>query len=197
MRLAKRHNNWTFLVVLSLLATLFGPLVSAQDATPVATPVAGASEAPVLLFSGDGMRPDFITEYSESGVTPTLAQLAEQGVVGDNGMIHAFPPNTGTGWATLSTGTWPGAHGSVNNTFYRTGDADFNNRTSAYEPGVLQAQTIAQAAEQYGKTVVSVQWTGTSGLLPELDGPAIDFWTTYSFATVLANHDLQAAGDYQ
>ena len=197
MRLVERHKNWTFLVVLSFLAAIFGPLVSAQDATPVATPVAEESEAPVLLFTSDGMRPDFITRYSESGITPTLAQLAAEGVQGNNGMLQAFPPNTGTGWATLATGTWPGAHGSVNNTFYRTGDADFNNRASAYEPGVLQTQSIAQAAEQYDKTVVSVQWTGTSGLLPQLNGPAIDYWTTYSFATVLANYDLEAAGDYQ
>ena len=197
MRLAERNKRWTLLIIFSLLGTLFGPLVSAQDATPEAKPVTDSATAPVLMFTGDGMRPDFIDRYNESGVTPTFAQLAADGVVGDNGMLQALPPNTGTGWATLATGTWPGAHGSVNNTFYRTGDGDFNNRTSAYEPGVLQTQTIAQAAEQYGKTVVAVQWTGTSGLVPELNGPAIDYWTNYSSATVLANYDLQAAGDYQ
>ena len=197
MRLIGKHKNWTFLVVLSLLMAIFGPLVSAQESTPDATPVSEESSGPVLLFTSDGMRPDFISRYSDAGVTPTFAQLAADGVQGDNGMLQAFPPNTGTGWATLATGAWPGTHGSVNNTFYRTGDADFNNRTSAYEPGVLQAQTIAQAAEQYGKSVVSVQWTGASGLLPELNGPAIDYWTTYAFSSVLANYDLQAAGDYQ
>ncbi|MDQ3656441.1 MAG: alkaline phosphatase family protein, partial [Chloroflexota bacterium] len=185
------------LVVLSILALMLGPLVSAQDATPEATPVAMTDAAPVLMFASDGMRPDFVSQFSESGVTPTLAQLSESGVVGDNGLLQAFPPNTGTGWATLSTGTWPGSHGSVNNTFYRTGDADFNNSSSGFDAGVLQTQTIAQAADQYGKSVVAVGWTGTDGLAPQLDGPAIDYWSDYSFSTVLANYDLGSDVPYQ
>ena len=151
----------------------------------------------MLMFASDGMRPDFVSRFSASGVTPAMAQLSEQGVVGDNGMLQAFPPNTGTGWATLSTGTWPGAHGSINNTFYRTGDADFNNSSSGFDAGVLQSQTIAQSAEQYGKSVVAVGWTGTDGLMPQLDGPAIDYWSAYSFSTVLANYDLGADAPYQ
>ena len=150
MRTAAKRRNWTLLVILSLLATILGPIATAQEATPVATPVTGTSGSPLLLFASDGMRPDFIANYSEAGVTPNFADLIANGVQGDNGLLQSFPPNTGTGWATLSTGAWPGVHGSVNNTFYRTGDADFNNRTSAYESGVLQAQTIAQAAEQDG-----------------------------------------------
>ncbi|MBA3274639.1 MAG: alkaline phosphatase family protein, partial [Chloroflexia bacterium] len=197
MRPVVRYKNWTLLVVLSILAVILGPLVSAQEATPEATPVSEEDAAPVLLFASDGMRPDFVSQYSEAGVTPTLAELSEAGVVGDNGLLQAFPPNTGTGWATLSTGTWPGAHGSVNNTFYRTGDEDFNNSSSGFDTGVLQSQTIAQAAEQYGKSVVSVQWTGTGGLDPQLDGPVIDYWTSYSFSTVLANYGLNTESEYQ
>ena len=166
MRSAVRQKNWTLLVVLGILAALFGPIVSAQDSTPEATPVSDTAGAPVLMFASDGMRPDFVSRYSDAGITPTFAEILESGVQGDNGLLQSFPPNTGTGWASLSTGTWPGEHGSVNNTFYRTGDADFNNRTIAYDPGVLQAQTIAQAAEQYGQTVVAVQWTGTTALIP-------------------------------
>lgn len=197
MRFAEPRKTWILFSVLLLLVTLLAPVVSAQESTPEATPRAESADTPVLLFTSDGMRPDFVADYSEAGVTPTLAQLAGNGVVGDNGLLQAFPPNTGTGWATLSTGTWPGEHGSVNNTFYRTGDADFNNRSTAFDPDILQAQTIAQAAEQYGKSVVAVQWTGTAGLSPELDGPAIDYWTEYSFSTVLANYDLESDVAYQ
>jgi 2',3'-cyclic-nucleotide 2'-phosphodiesterase (5'-nucleotidase family) len=185
------------LLVWMLLLSLLAPIVAAQEATPDATPVAGQPESPVLMFNSDGMRPDMVANYSAEGLTPTFADLLANGVTGENGMLQAFPPNTGTGWATISTGTWPGGHGSVNNTFYRTGDADFSNRTSAYEPAVLQAHTIAQAAEQYGKTVVAVQWTGTSGLMPQLNGPAIDYRTTYSFSTVLANTELGHGAPYQ
>ena len=50
-----------------------------------------------------------------------------------------LPAQTGTGWHTLATGTWPGEHGSTNNTFHRTGEADFNNSdqraTTGHPPG--------------------------------------------------------------
>lgn len=190
-------RNWTFFLIAALLAVFLDPLASAQQSTPVASPVAETSRAPVLLFTADGMRPDFVTTYSEAGLMPTMAGLAADGVVGANGMVQAFPPNTGTGWASLSTGTWPGVHGSINNTFYRTGDADFGNRTSAFDTGVLQAQTIAQAAEQYGQEVVVVGWTGTSGLVPQLNGPAVDYFSTYAYSTVLANYDLGTDAFYQ
>ena len=38
-------------------------------------------------------------------------------------MVQAFPPNTGVGWYTMATGTYPSEHGSTNNTFFRGGDA--------------------------------------------------------------------------
>jgi 2',3'-cyclic-nucleotide 2'-phosphodiesterase (5'-nucleotidase family)/predicted AlkP superfamily phosphohydrolase/phosphomutase len=196
MRLAT-HRSWIILLVAVLLFTMIEPLATAQDATPAGSPQAEVHTPPVVLFASDGMRPDFVTRYSAAGLMPNMADLAANGVVGDNGLLQAFPPNTGTGWASLATGTWPGVHGSVNNTFYRTGDADFNNRTSAFDSGVLQAQTIAQAAEQYGKDVVVVGWTGTAGLVPQLNGPAIDYWSTYAYGSVLANYDLGTDASYQ
>ena len=41
----------------------------------------------------------------------------DAGVTGDNGMVQAFPPNTGVGWYTMATGTYPAEHGSTNNTY--------------------------------------------------------------------------------
>ena len=81
----------------------------------------------------------------------------EQGVTGDNGMLQAFPPNTGVGWLTMATGAYPADHGSTNNTYFRAGDA-FTNRTSFSAPGVVQADTIADAAERAGKKVAQIDW---------------------------------------
>lgn len=122
---------------------------------------------------------------------PTFAGMRKNGVTGDNGLLQAFPPNTGVGWSTLATGTWPGEHGSVKNSFYRTGDVSFGRSSSGYDGSVLQAQTIAQASQQAGQTVVSVDWTGTSGLNPELTGPTIDYMSTFSSSGVIAG-DSQA-----
>ena len=102
---------------------------------------------------------------------------------------QAFPPNTGVGWYTLATGTWPGEHGSTNNTFHRTGEADFNNRTSL-GASILQADTIQQAAERQGLKVASVEWVGSR--THNLAGPVIDFRNFFSGRGVLTTPAVPA-----
>ena len=79
-------------------------------------------------------------------------------------MVQAFPPNTGVGWYTLATGTYPGEHGSTNNTYHRVGEVYFNNRTSFSAAGTLQADTLAAAAERAGKKVAQIELGGRSQL---------------------------------
>jgi len=150
----------------------------------------------VVFFSSDGMRPDLMEKYVAEGAMPTYADLIANGVKGENGLIQGFPPNTGVGWYTLATGTWPGEHGSTNNTFFRQGDTSFNNRTSFSTSGILQADTLLQAAERAGKTVVSLEWVGTRNLVPALQGPVVDFRSFFSGRGILLNFDLpgQPAG---
>ena len=125
----------------------------------------------------------------------TYADLMRKGVRGNNGLVQAFPPNTGVGWYTLATGAYPGEHGSTNNTFFRAGDT-FNNRTAAFSTGVLQADTIAEAAERAGKKVVSVEWAGGSRTATPLQGPVVDYRNFYSNRGLWTNWDVpgQPAG---
>jgi 2',3'-cyclic-nucleotide 2'-phosphodiesterase (5'-nucleotidase family)/predicted AlkP superfamily phosphohydrolase/phosphomutase len=190
-------------VIACLLA--FGPLatqaslqatpVATPEATPVGTPIAEA-DTPVVMFAADGMRPDLLVRYAQDGALPTITGLIGNGVRGENGLLQGYPGNTGVGWHTLATGTWPGEHGSTNNTFHRGGEADFAASSSAFEPGILQADTIAQAAERAGETVVAVEWVGARGYDPPLQGPVVDFRSFFSDRGVLVNYDLpgQPAG---
>jgi 2',3'-cyclic-nucleotide 2'-phosphodiesterase (5'-nucleotidase family)/predicted AlkP superfamily phosphohydrolase/phosphomutase len=143
----------------------------------------------VIMFAADGMRPDLVDRFSKAGAMPTMRAIARSGSRGVNGLKQGFPPNTGVGWYTLATGTWPGEHGSTNNTFHRTGDL-FTNRTSFATTGILQADTIQQAAERAGKTVVSVEWVGSRNIDPPLKGPVVDFRNFFSDRGVLVNYDL-------
>src|SRR5215212_2843131 len=136
----------------------------------------------VVLFSSDGMRPDLMERYAKAGFMPTYKKLMKEGATGDNGMLQAFPPNTGVGWYTMATGTYPSEHGSTNNTFHRTGDA-FANSTSFSAAGVLQADTIANAAERSGKKVAQIDWVG--GAAANIDGPTVDFTSFFSNRGVL------------
>ena len=167
-------------VVVSLLVLPAGVL-AAPDTAPANAPLASK----VIFFASDGMRPDLMEKYVGEGVMPTYADLLAKGVKGDNGLLQAFPPNTGVGWYTLATGTWPSEHGSTNNTFFRTGDA-FTNRTSAFTTGILQADTLQQAAERAGKKIVSVEWAGSRNISPAVAGPVIDFRNFFSTRGVLA-----------
>jgi 2',3'-cyclic-nucleotide 2'-phosphodiesterase (5'-nucleotidase family) len=175
------------IVVLALLFSTAG--------ITFASPPPQSSAEKVVFFSADGMRPDLMEKYARQGVMPTYAGLMEQGVRGDNGLVQAFPPNTGVGWYTLATGTYPSEHGSTNNTFFRAGDS-FNNRTAAFSAGVLQADTIAEATERAGKKVVSVEWSGASRTMTPLQGPVVDYRNFYSNRGLWTNWDVpgQPAG---
>ena len=167
------------LLIVSLLLLPAGAL-----AAPNSTPTNAALASKVIFFASDGMRPDLMEKYASQGAMPTYAQLLKKGVHGDNGMMQAFPPNTGVGWYTMATGTYPGEHGSINNTYHRTGEGNFNNRTSFSLGGTLQADTLAAAAERAGKKVAQVDWVG--GANANIAGPTVDFVTFFSTRGVLA-----------
>ncbi len=184
--MSTKHARRALSFVLTLAFLLF-PLGLAAAPSPLdPKPMSKPTADKVIFFASDGMRPDLMERYVQEEVMPTYAELLEAGVKGDNGLLQAFPPNTGVGWATLATGAWPGEHGSTNNTFHRIGESSFNNRASFATTGILQADTIQQAAEREGKTVVSVEWVGSRILSPALQGPVVDFRTFFSTRGVLA-----------
>src|SRR3990172_1788946 len=158
----------TLVLVSALLLSQLGAAAAPAPPAPV-WPLANK----VVFFASDGMRPDLVDRYAAEGAMPTMAQLMQAGLKGDNGLLQGFPPNTGVGWYTLATGAWPGEHGSTNNTFHRVGEANFNNRTSFAATGILQADTLPQSAERAGKTVVAVEWAGARNLVPALPGPVV------------------------
>ncbi|HEX9124128.1 MAG TPA: 5'-nucleotidase C-terminal domain-containing protein [Actinomycetota bacterium] len=179
----RRRTGTSLVAILSTLAMLaaLGPSALAAKSAPSGPGKPSASK--VIFFASDGMRPDLMEKYAAQGVMPTYSSLMAQGVRGANGLVQAFPPNTGVGWYTLATGTYPSEHGSTNNTFFRAGDA-FTNRTSFSGAGVLQADTIANAAERAGKKVAQIEWVG--GRSANITGPTVDFTNFFSTRGVLA-----------
>src|SRR5262245_35682125 len=105
MRLWRRLQRPALLVLVAL--TLFLPLTPVRPEPAVAAPAGPRA----LFFVSDGMRPDLMERYAAAGAMPTYRKLMEAGVRGENGLLQGFPPNTGVGWHTLATGTWPSEHG--------------------------------------------------------------------------------------
>jgi len=145
-----------------------------------------AVAAKELLFVSDGMRPDLAERYVAAGAMPNYAKIFKDGVVGDNGMVPQFAANTGAGWSSISTGAWSGTHGTPNNTFHIDSNAIVTS-TSAFNAGLVQAETYGEAAEKAGKKVAILDWPGT---LPgtKVKGPAVDFRNFYSSRGVVANY---------
>jgi hypothetical protein len=149
--------------------------------SPQATADRTQNADPVLLFAADGLRQDIVERYAAHSGVPGFADLLKRGAsaTGD-GMLTQAPPNTGAGWYTMATGAWPGVHGSTNNTFHINSQPFTPNRTTAFDAGVLSAETIAQAAERGGKRVIQMEWAG--GRNGVIAGPTVDFRTFLSAA---------------
>ncbi|HEY1118577.1 MAG TPA: 5'-nucleotidase C-terminal domain-containing protein [Acidimicrobiales bacterium] len=181
------------LAVLALALAVSGAAVGLTSAPSQAGPVAASpSGGPAqggadgaVFFASDGLRQDLVQRYADHGVMPAMRNLLRTGVrANGQGLVTEAPPNTGAGWYSLATGAWPGVHGSTNNTFHKNGDP-FTNRTAAFDPNVLQAESIAQAAERGGLRVAQVEWAG--GRNASIQGPTIDFRTFLSGRGVATN----------
>jgi 2',3'-cyclic-nucleotide 2'-phosphodiesterase (5'-nucleotidase family)/predicted AlkP superfamily pyrophosphatase or phosphodiesterase len=117
---------------------------------------------------------------------PAMTRLLRSGVsASGGGLLTQAPPNTGAGWYSLATGAWPGVTGSTNNTFHINGQP-FANRTTAFDAGVLKAESIAQSAERGGKKVVQFEFAG--GRVGATQGPTVDFRSFFSGRGVATNY---------
>jgi len=144
----------------------------------------------VIFFAADGMRPDLMERYATRGFMPAYREPDGQGRARKNGLVQAFPPNTGTAGPRWPQERIRGKHGSTNNTFHRIGEGNFNNRTSAFSAGILQADTLQQAAERAGKTVVSVEWVGSRSLCRRCKGLSSITAPSSPIGGILLNYDL-------
>ncbi len=194
-RVSVRSRSVVPFLALALAASLLTvPLGRASADVPAAAPVTGApinAKTPkAVFFAADGLRQDLIPKYT--GLFSTMNLLYRFGTkASGDGLLTQAPPNTGAGWYSLATGAWPGVHGSTNNTFHINGQP-FGNRTAAFDPNVLQAESIAQAAERGGLKVAQVEWAG--GRNASINGPTIDFRTFLSGRGVTTNF-IGAAGE--
>jgi 2',3'-cyclic-nucleotide 2'-phosphodiesterase (5'-nucleotidase family) len=168
-----------------LAAVAFVPLLGADAAQPHGWGHDEGRNDKLLFFAADGLTQNRVEDYADQGAVPGFREMLRRGAkASDHGLLTQSPPNTGAGWFTLTTGAWPGVHGSTNNTFHKNGDA-FGNRTTAFDPGVLQAETLAQAAERGGEKVAQIEWAGGRG--GAIDGPTVDFRNFRSGRGVVTN----------
>ena len=190
-------------LLLALVAMLVGIAVAGSAGSAVGgTPADHHKIKPetdsAVFFAADGMRQDIIEQRGlglgkKKWHLHEMEHFLKHGVRAvDHGLMTQAPPNTGAGWYSLATGAWPGVHGSTNNTFHINGAVgaagqanNFTSRTTAFDPNVLKAETLAQSAERGGLKVAQVEWAG--GRNATINGPTIDFQAFFSGRGVATN----------
>ena len=153
---------------LALAALLWSGLAIAEAPSP-------EERAPItILISLDGFRPD----YLDRGVTPNLAELAQDGVLAE--MVPSFPSLTFPNHHTIATGLRPDRHGIVGNTMR---DPEFDGPDFWVGSGEgywwNQAVPIWVAAEQAGIRTAAEIWPGTT--VP-VHGTYVQDWHQFAFA---------------
>ncbi len=172
---------FSFRLIISMLLVPAGAFAAPEQA-----PVSAPGQNNVIFFTSDGLRQDMVESYAGQGLLPAMGKLLRAGArASDNGLLTQAPPNTGSGWYSLATGAWPGVHGSTNNTFHINGQP-FGNRTGSFDSGVVQAETLAQAAERGGKKVAQIEWAG--GRVGMINGPTVDYRSFLSGRGVVTNY---------
>jgi 2',3'-cyclic-nucleotide 2'-phosphodiesterase (5'-nucleotidase family) len=149
-----------------------------------------SSRPNVVLFGADGMRQDLLVKYAKERLITSIPLNFISSASG-NGMMTEAPATTGAGWFSLSTGSWSGVHGVTNDVFH-INRQPFTSRVAAFDAGVLQSETLAQAAERGGRKVAQIEWAG--GLNGRIKGPTVDGRTIHSGRGVTTNYVSSADG---
>ncbi len=189
-----------YLVGLLCLALAVG---FAAPSVSVPAPASAASGERVLVVISDGMRHDLMKRFVADGVMPAYAEILATGAEADGGMIPNVPANSGPGWAALITGASPAVNGVTNNTFHDNTQPVSPWGVSAWTAGMNQAETILDAAEDAGLTVMSlgVQTFDTASIPTGVVMDSYPDWSTgrgivANYEVPLQWTDLLATGPY-
>ncbi|XP_076035320.1 venom phosphodiesterase-like [Oratosquilla oratoria] len=113
---------------------------------------------PLVLVSMDGFRADYLSR----GLTPTLRQLHERGIVAPL-MKPSFPTKTFPNHYTIVTGLYPESHGIVGNKFF---DPEFNatfklGSDESCKPRWWGGDPIWNTVMKQGKRSATYFWPGS------------------------------------
>ena len=147
----------------------------------------------LLFFASDGMRQDAVERYAARASCPASATLlrARRARVGPRpadpgaaehrrGLVHADHRRV-AGRPRLDQQHVPRQRRGRSARPLRTSGGVPDNGTS-----ILQAETLAQAAERGGKKVAQIEWAG--GRSGSIDGPTLDFRNFASGRGVATNY---------
>ncbi len=137
----------------------------------------GATAAPVLMISIDGLRPGDILEADKRGVTaPNLQKVAKDGAYA-TGVRDALPSVTYPNHTTLVTGVWPAKHGILSNVIFDP----LQKEAGAwywYNPDI-KVPTLWDAVHDQKRVVASLGWPVTVDAR-SIDDNLPEYWRVHT-----------------
>ena len=187
-----RFRSVALLSALAVLLVLVGPAAGKPTAA-ASTAAEKAKTDTAVLFAADGLRQDIVARYAAQGLLPTMSRVPQERNLGDR--QRAADPGAaehGRGLVQPRHRRLAGRPRLHEQHVPHQRPARSRTATTAFDPNVLQAESIAQSAERGGLKVAQVEWAG--GRNASIQGPTIDFRTFLSGRGVATNF-IGQAGD--
>ncbi|XP_006127349.2 ectonucleotide pyrophosphatase/phosphodiesterase family member 1 [Pelodiscus sinensis] len=139
---------------------------------------AGFTKPPVLLFSLDGFRAEYL--HTWGGLLPVISKLQECGTYTAN-MRPVYPTKTFPNHYSIVTGLYPESHGIIDNKIYDPHrNASFTLRNAEkFNPQWYQGQPIWLTAVYQGLKTGTFFWPGSD---VRINGTFPDFYKAYNDA---------------
>jgi len=112
-----------------------------------------------VLIGLDGANYEGMKPLLERGLLPNLTKLLREGTRCENA-YPPYPTLTGSNWATIATGAWPGTHGVTDMSYHVSGEP-VNYWHSGFTSNAVEAETLWEAAARAGKKAITLKYTGS------------------------------------
>uniref|UniRef100_A0A8C8SQ86 Ectonucleotide pyrophosphatase/phosphodiesterase 1 n=1 Tax=Pelusios castaneus TaxID=367368 RepID=A0A8C8SQ86_9SAUR len=136
---------------------------------------AGFTKPPVLLFSLDGFRAEYL--HTWGGLLPVISQLKKCGTSTPN-LRPVYPTKTFPNHYSIVTGLYPESHGIIDNKIYdphRNASFTLKNQEK-FNPQWYQGQPVWLTAMHQGLKAGTFYWPGSD---VEIDGTFPDLYRKY------------------
>ena len=119
-----------------------------------------ASKAKRAVVIGlDGANFEAMKPLLEKDLLPNLSRLIREGVRCENAFAP-YPTLTGSNWASIATGAWPGTHGVTDMSYHVTGEpVDYWH--SGFTSDAVEAETLWEALARDGRKSIVLKYTGS------------------------------------
>ena len=113
----------------------------------------------MVLIGIDGANMEAMKPLLERDLLPNFARLLQGGTFCENAYAP-YPTLTGSNWASIATGAWPGTHGVTDMSYHVTGEP-IDYWHSGFTSDAVEAETLWEALARVGKKSIVLKYTGS------------------------------------